>query len=183
MTCLKLQTKLPAGNHATVVKPTATLTSTWLRRQCLGCSLSLNLYTCQVQWSSRKILPVYVPTIKPCNSNFNQISTEWGPKDVFPKSWSGATKGRPLQVRKKVVRLRVSGMYLAGINQPSQLILCPERPCTGTRTAERLPGGAQVASATHSRTPQLLLTSRGELLLASQGGVQKCVLWRFWPQD
>ena len=32
---------------------------------------------------------------------------------------------------------------------------------TGTRTAERLPGGAQVASATHSRTPQLLLASRG----------------------
>lgn len=40
-----------------------------------------------------------------------------------------------------------------------------------TRTAERLAGGAQVAAATLSHTPQLLL--------ASQAGVQKCVLRRF----
>ena len=53
-------------------------------------------FSSQVQWSSKKILPKYVPTIKPCNSNFSQISTEWGPKDVFPKLWSGATKGRHL---------------------------------------------------------------------------------------
>ena len=43
---------------------------------------------------------------------------------------------------------------------------------TGTRTAERLPGGAQVASATHSRTH----SRTPQLLLASRGGVQKCVL-------
>ena len=48
---------------------------------------------------------------------------------------------------------------------------------TGTRTAERLPGGAQVASATHSRTPKLLLTSRGAVAARFPGGgVQKCVL-------
>ena len=85
-------------------------------------------FSSQMQWSSKKILSKYVPTTKPCNSNFNQISTEWGPKDVFPELWSGATKGRHLQIRKKVLRLRVSGMCPAALNQPSRLILCPERP-------------------------------------------------------
>lgn len=42
---------------------------------------------------------------------------------------------------------------------------------TSTRTAEHLPGGAQVATATLSHTSQLLLTS--------QVGVQKCILRRF----